>query len=183
MWVKEKTKQEIEEKYAEMGEYVKMDYLSSCLKNHLDFDTRKFVLVKLMGLYEEKKMFLDSGRMMMSAAEINTTFQNKINDFVKAAELFIKGGDYFIAESSMNKALALASDIQRGEIKNSVKEFYKTQARLLMDKDKRNNAMNVYKNLLEFDLDDEERSEITDKLLSLYERLGKMMEYDRLKKG
>ena len=67
MQVKENGKQEIEEKFLEMSEYLRMNYLENCLKSGLDFETRKFVLVKLCGLYESKKMFVDAGKMMLSA--------------------------------------------------------------------------------------------------------------------
>lgn len=156
MRVREKTKQEIEERYAGMGDFVKLDYLSSCLKKSLDFDTRKFVLVKLGGLYEQKRMYSKAGSSMISAAEINTTFQNKINDFVKASELFVKAGDYSLAEGSMKKAIALANVKQKVEIKNSVKEFYKAQARVLVGKDRRNHALLAYESLLNLDLDENE---------------------------
>jgi len=181
MRVKEMTKEDIEKKFRDMGDFVKMDYLSSCLKNRLDYDTRKFVMVKLSGLYEEKKMFAEAAKMMLSAAEINVTYQNKINDFVKACELFIKAGDYGSSESSMKKALALASEKQRDEIKNSVKEFYKTQARSLMENDKRKSAIELYENFFRTGLEETD-SESKEKLLKLYDSLGMIKEYKRLSK-
>lgn len=165
-----------------MGDYMRLEYLSSCLKNHLDFDTRKFVLVKLSGLFETKGMFLDAGRMMKSAAEINTNKQSKINDFVKGAELFIRGGDYDKAEISMRKALSLADEKQTTEIKNSVKEFYKTQARSCIEKNKRKQAVEVYEKYLTMQLDETEREEIRKKLLNLYEEIGDFVKYGNLKK-
>ena len=60
MIVRELTKHEIEQKFSQMGDYVGIDYLSSCLTKHLDFDTKKFVLVKLCGLCEAKRMFSES---------------------------------------------------------------------------------------------------------------------------
>ena len=174
MKVEEKTKEEIERRFSDMGDYVKMDYLSSCLKTNIDFDTRKFVLIKLCGLYELRGMFSNAGKMMSSAADINTTFQSKINDFVKAAELFIRGGNYDDAERAMKKAIASANDKQKVEIKNSVKEFYKTRARSCLQNDKRKQAMEIYQRLLIFELGDDEKVEIKNKLKDLYECLGRV---------
>jgi len=171
------TRQEIESRIQGMGDYVVMDYLAGCLRKSIDFDTKKFVMVKLAGFYEARKMYVDAGKLMINAAEINTTFQNKINDFVKACELFIKGGDFDLCDVAMRKALSLSSEKQKGEINRGVKEFYKTQARGLLDKDKRHNALMVYERLFRMDLNVEERENVREKLLHLYERLGKIKEY------
>ncbi|MBI2451834.1 hypothetical protein HYV50_02010 [Candidatus Pacearchaeota archaeon] len=180
---KEISRKEIEEKINKMGDYAQMGYLSACLKNQLDFDTRKFVLVKLAGLYENRMMFLDAGKMMKSAADINTTYQNKINDFVKSAEFFIKGGDYENADSSIKRALALGNEKQKQEIKNKEKEVYKMQAKMFMKKDKRTNSVEVYEKLLELELGAVEKTEVKNSLLNLYEKLGRIREYYSLKKG
>jgi tetratricopeptide (TPR) repeat protein len=182
MRVKETNKIDIESKFRDMGDFMKMDYLLSSLKNRLDYDTKKFVLVKLSGLYELKKMFNEAAKMMISAAEINVTFQNKINDFVKASELSVRGGDYASSENSMKKALALASENQMKEIKNSVKEFYKTQARVLIENDKRKSAVELYENFLRMGLKDEWEIEVREKLLELYDKLGMIKEYKRFGK-
>jgi tetratricopeptide (TPR) repeat protein len=182
MRVKELTKSEIEERFANMGDYVGMDYLSSCLKNHLDFDTRKFVLIKLCGLYESRKMFSNAGKLMRSAAEINTTYQNKITDFLKSADLFIKAGNYDEADVSIKKSFGVADEKQKNDITRSVKEFYKTQARLLIQKGRRNSSMFVYERLLKLDLDEKEKYEIKEKLLEIYGSLGKSREYEKIKK-
>ena len=76
------TRKEMEAKLANSGDYVKMDYLQRCLKMQLDFDTKKFALVKLAGVYESRKMFLEAGRMMRNAADINATADSKFNDFI-----------------------------------------------------------------------------------------------------
>src|SRR3989304_1542726 len=88
------TRRAIEEKISTMGDYVKIGYLSNCLKRSLDFDTRRFVLTSLSKLYEDKKMFLDAAKSIGNAADINTTFQGKIGDFVKSTELFTKARSY-----------------------------------------------------------------------------------------
>ena len=80
MIVKDNTRQGIESKLSTMGDYVRIDFLSRCLKNNLDFDTRKFVLTTISRLYEQRNMFNDAARALRNSAEINPTFQGKIND-------------------------------------------------------------------------------------------------------
>ncbi len=181
MLVKENNKKDIETRLNSMGDYVKIDYLSSCLKTNLDFDTRKFVLVRLAELYEKRGMHAEAGRLLNGAAEINTTFQGKVSDFLRSAEMFIKGGSFDDAEVSINKAMACANDMQKKDIKNKRKEFYKAQAREYLKKDKRKHAMETFERLLSVDLNPEEKREVQSTLLVLYEKLGKVREFYSLK--
>lgn len=182
MLVKERTRGEIEEKFNQMGDYVKIDYLSSCLRNKIDFDTRKFVLVKLAGLYEQKKMYAHAADCMKNAAEINTTHQNRTTDFLKAIDLFVKGGDYASAESLLRLTLSHAETGQKDEIQRIVKENYKSHANYLLRLGKRKGAMELYEALLAMKLSPQEHDEIAQDLLGLYEKLGKIREYYALKR-
>jgi len=180
MQVREKTRKEIEARFEEMGDYVRIDYLSSCLKGNLDFDTRKFVLVKLAELFESRKMFLDAGKMMKGAAEINTTFKNKIEDFSRAVELFIKSGDYYEADGALKSALSISNESQREEVLKRAKENYKTQANFFISNDKRKHAMEVYEKILTMNPEQSEKEGIEKSLLNLYRDLGKIREYNLL---
>jgi len=181
MYVKERNRKEIEARLDKMGDYMKMGYLAACLKNPIDFDTRKFVLVRLSGLYEARNMFLDAGKMIKAAADINTTYQGKITDFIKACGLFIRAGDYESADVCMKRAIAVANEKQKGEIKRNVKEFYKVWGRFYFENGKRKQAMKAYEKLWNFDLEDVEKAEVREKLLEIYEKLGRIREYNSLK--
>lgn len=181
--MEEVSRREIEERISNVGDYVKIDYLSRYLRKPLSFDTRKFVMVKLAGIYEARKMFVDAAKLMQTAADINTTFQGKIDDFVSSGRLFIKAGDYDNAEISFKRAGACANGLQKNHIKSVKKEFYKTQAKAHLEKDQRQRAMKTYEHLLQSgELAHDEKIEIQEKLLGLYEKLGKIRDYYDLKR-
>lgn len=182
MQVKENTRREIETKLEGMGDYVKMDYLSSCLKKQLDFDTRKFVLMTLAGIYEKRSIFSEAGKLYRSAAEINTTTQSKINDYLKSCDVFIKAGEFDEAEISFKRALATGNEAEKHRIKETLKEYYKKQAKEFLQRDKRKHAMDTYERLLTFDLNLEEKKLAKEQLLELYHKLGKVREYLNMKK-
>ena len=178
------TRDEIESKLAISGDFVKIDFLTACLKKELDFDTKKFILITLSKLYESRKMYLESAKMIKASADINTTFKGKMDDFIKSAELYIKGGNFNDADASFNKALALANTEEKSLIKNIKKEYFKTQAKLYLKQDKRANAMKLYELILEsFDLDILEKKEMQKTLLDLYQKLGKIREYASLQRS
>ena len=87
MDVREKNRHEIEARLSTMGDYVKMEYLNDCLKKITDFETRRFVMIRLADIYEAKKMFLEAGKLFRKIAEINTSTSNKISDFTKSGGL------------------------------------------------------------------------------------------------
>ena len=176
-------RREIEAKLATIGDYVKMDFLQQCLKKQLDFDTRKFVLNKLAEIYESRKMYLEAGKLIRAAADINTTFENKMNDFMKSTELFIKAGNYDEADISFAKALASANERQKLAIKIKMKDICKMQASEFISRDKRKHAMLAYEKLLAMELDSAEKRGIQQQLLGLYEKLGKVKEYYAIQKN
>lgn len=186
METREVTRRDVEAKLASVGDYVKMDYLSQCLRKNLDFDTRKFVLGKLSSIYEQKLMFGEAGKLMANAAEINATFDGKVNDYIKAADLFIKGGAYDESETAFAKALASGSELQKKKIKATRRDMYIKNALDLMKKDnKRKNAMVAFEKVLNLniELSPIEKKQYQQTLLGLYEKLGRIREFYNLQRS
>ena len=127
-------------------------------------------------------MNLEAAKLIRIAADINTTYEGKMSDFIKSAGLFIKAGNFDEADISISKALAAANNRQKVEIKMKVKNFYKNYAKDMLNKDKRKHAMEAYEKLLSLDLDSLEKKETQQGLLQLYEKLGRINDYYSLKK-
>lgn len=176
-------RREIEEKLKSLGDYVKIDYLARCLRESPDFDTRKFILTNLSKLYEAKGMYAESARNLLAAADINTTFEAKIGDFMKAAELFIRFNAFSDADVAVAKAIASANAKQKAGIKAQQKTLYLSQAKALVAKDKRSHALEAYEKMLNLDLTADEKKQAQTELLSLYEKLGRVREFYNLKRG
>ena len=174
-------RREVETKLNGMGDYVKMDYLQKVLKMNINFDTKKFVLTKLAEIYEPRGMHADAARLMISSAEINTTYLGKMNDFMKACELLIKSGKYDESDIALQKAMACGNENQKFQMKIKRKDLIKKQSLDLLKKDKRNHAMLAYEKLLTLDLSTDEKKEAQTALLGLYEKLGKIREFYALK--
>ena len=174
-------RREVETKLSDMGDYVKMDYLQKVLRMNINFDTKKFVLVKLAEIYGPRGMYADAAKLMVTSAEINTTYLGKMNDFMKATELFIRAGKYDESDIVLQRALVCGNENQKFQMKMKRKDLIKNQAMDLLKKDKRNNAMLAYEKLLTMDLSLDEKKEAQTTLLNLYEKLGKIRDYYSLK--
>ncbi|MEK6858910.1 MAG: hypothetical protein AABX53_03295 [Nanoarchaeota archaeon] len=181
--IQERSRQEIDAKLATMGDYVKIDYLQRALSSGLDFDTKKHVMTILSRLYESKSMYLESARLLRNAADINTTFKAKINDFMKSIELYIKGGNYSEADFVFQQTLALATEIEKSGLRTLLKNYYAVEAKNFLRVDKRNQAKKAYEKLLTLELTAPEKHEAQQQLLALYEKLGNIRDYFKLKES
>jgi hypothetical protein len=83
----------------------------------------------------------------------------------------------------MKKAMSQANSIEKNEIYFTIKDFYKKEAESYERDLKRVHAARFYEKLLEMRISDSERKEIQEKLMDIYDKLGKTKEYLILKKG
>lgn len=179
---KEMTKAEIESYLAGKGDYVKIDHLTRFLNDKLiPLDKRKFVCQKLAEIYEKIKMYSEAAKMSNNVALAATTFAEKMQFHVKEAELYIKDGELKAADEAVKKAITEANTADRNNILNTIKTFYKQQGEAYVKTKKIGSAVKIYEKMLQMNITDAERAEIKDKLMKLYESLGRVKEYFTLK--
>ncbi len=172
--VKEKTVEEIEAKLSQMNtDLNKIAYLESVLKSDFTFEIKRFILEKLAELYEERAMFGKSAKAMSLKAGIEISFREKIESYMKAGELYAKSGKIEDAEKMFISALRDSNIEQKQKIKLARKNIYLVSAHALEKKGKRVNALKFYERLIKMKLDDLEKKEIKEKLISTYKSLGK----------
>lgn len=179
MKVEERTRGEVEAKLNFMSDFLKMEYLESCLKQHQDFDVKRLCNNKLAELYEGRNMFSEAAKNMSSVAEIAATFREKMNAYMKEVELWIKAARYDIADDAFRKALACGNTQEKEEMKKAVIELYKKQAAVYENTNRNSNALKIWQKVLEM-VSEPEKIIIREKLLGLYKRLGKIREYSIL---
>lgn len=143
---------------------------------------KKFVFLKLAELYEKITMLKEAAKNYDNAAMVSIAFSEKINHYMKEAELYIKADDFEKSDEAMKKAMRQANSTEKNEIYLTVKDFYKQQAEAYEKNLKRVGAARVYEKLLEMKISDSERKDIKEKLLEIYDKLGKRKEYLILKK-
>jgi len=170
------SRSEIEKEIRGKGDYVQIDYLTKLLKKEFPIDTKKFICLSLAKIYERKMMFSDAAKMFDNIAMISVAFSEKINNYIKETELYIKAGFFARADEAMKKAMNQANASEKQDICFVVKDTYKRQARVYEKDMKRNHAVRIYEKLLDMNISETERNEIKKKLLELYEKLGKFNE-------
>ncbi len=177
------SKEEIREILKDQGDFVQIDNLTKFLDTRPAIDIKRFIFKRLTELYENAGMFSDAGINAENSAEASVTYVDKIKLFMKATELFVKASNFERADYSMKKALHNANESEKGPLYSQIKEFYKKQAQAYEKDHKRAHAVKFYEKLLTMTLFDEEKQEIKNRLLDLYQKLGQFSDYHMLKKG
>jgi len=176
-WV---SKSEIEEHIEKRGDFANIDYLNNLLRRDLPFDVKKFVHFKLVEIYERLRIFGHVARIFNNLALISIAFSEKVKYHVKETEAYIKAGEFDSADKAMNKAIREAKAVEKDEIYYHVKDFYIKLAENYENQIKINSASKVYERLIKMRMTEHEKKQIKDKLIRLYEKLGKFKEAKRL---
>ena len=178
---KEMSKAEIEKELYGKGDYVQIDNITRFLKENLPMDTKRFLYMKLAGIYERRRMFIEAADVYGKAEEIALTPSEKLNYSVKETEDYIKSGFFDKADAAIRKIISEAKISERNRIMLSIKEVYKNQAQEYEKERRRNHAVKAYEKILTLDISNSEKDEINKKLLVLYKELGMIPEYMKLK--
>jgi tetratricopeptide (TPR) repeat protein len=181
MQIGEKSRQEIEMKLSQMSDFLKMEYLEACAKQHREFDIKKFCNMKLAELYEKRNMFSEAAKNASAAAEMAATYNEKMQSYMKEVELWVKAGHYDNIDGAFKKALASGNAKEKEEMKKALKSFYQKQAEAYERMLRRENALKIYQRMLELSDNESEKLGIKRKILDLYKTLGKIREYTILR--
>lgn len=170
----------MENKLKTMSDFLKMEYLEECAKQNIDMNIKRFCSQELVKLYSGRNMFSEAAKNMSSVADIAITYKEKIQSYMAEVELWIKSGDYDMAEEAFTKALACGNAREKEEMKKTVKDIYLKQALLYEKANKNSHVLKIYEKLLHM-ADDKEKLEIKKKILPLYGKLGRIRDYTLLK--
>jgi len=179
---KEMTKVEIEKELTGKGDYVLIDNMTRFLKENLPVDIKRFVLLKLVEVYERRSMFSDAALVYDRLIEICMTPADKVGYRTKATECYIKSGFYDKADLSMKNLSGETRLGERAKMNSSIKDFYLKQAQTYEKEKRRARAIQTYQKLLTLNLLDVEKNEINKKLLELYKETGMIKEVMEMRK-
>lgn len=172
--IREKTIEEIEERLESTNTTLsKIAYLESAVKEHgFSFEIKRYLLGTLSNQYKERKMFEKAAKTMSEKASLEVTFREKVESYLEAAELFATTGKIEGAEDMFIRAIRDASTEQKNKIKLARKNIYFNMAKELEKKGKKATATKFYEKLIKMNLDEIEKKEVKEKLLTTYNALG-----------
>ncbi|MGY4884036.1 MAG: tetratricopeptide repeat protein [Nanobdellota archaeon] len=182
MLTKGMSRSEIEKELNGKGDFIQIDYLNRFIAQKPPLHEKKFAFMKLIEIYESKKMFNDVAKMYSNLVLLALSSQEKIDYMIKETKSYIQGGRFDEADAVMRRAMDEVPIVKKADIFEDIKRFYKQQAETYERENRRNNAVKVYEKLLSMKITEQEKSEVKAKLLSLYDQLGKFRESSVLDK-
>jgi len=180
---KDMQKHEIEEFLKDKGDYVQMDHLTRFMKETLPLDTKKFVASILGETYEKRGMNLDAARMYYISATHSANPLEKSKFFKKEGIAYVKAGQFDKGDDALGRALADVKLNEKVVIQKEILAVYKILAEEYLKKSRLSEAIKAFEKIRNINITPEdEKLEIDKKLLSLYERLGRIDQYLSLRK-
>lgn len=158
----------------------KAEYLESVFKKDISIDVKRFSLETLSEIYTEDRMYLKAAKALSNKARFDLTFKEKINSYVRAAELFSRAGSIEDAEEMFGRAAREANEVQKLDIVRNRKEIYFNSVSQLEKEGKRASVLKFYEHLLKMRLSPEEKTAVKEKLINTYKLLGRFKDAEIL---
>jgi len=176
--IKERTIEEIKAKLENMNtELNKLSYLEIALREAgLSYEIKRFLLEEAASLYEIRKMHEKAAKAMATKASIDVTTKDKIEAYLKAAEMYSKAGKIDFAEEIFLRASREANNEQRAKIGLAKKNIYSRFAKELETQGKKASALKFYEKLIKMEIDPLEKQIIKKRLTEIYKGLGMFRE-------
>jgi tetratricopeptide (TPR) repeat protein len=176
--VQEKTKEEIERRLSTMlTDLSKVEYLESAIKEDFSPDVKRFLWKTIADIYEVRGMFEKSAKAFFNKAGLDVVLREKFEDYVKAGELYARAGKPDMAEEMFVVAMRDANAEQRTKIRLAIKNIFMVCAENFERIKRRITALQLYEHLIKLpNLEEIEKQKVKQKLISIYNSLGKFRE-------
>ncbi len=175
------TKSEIEVAIKDKDDFVKISYLNRFLKQADSMEMKKFILLSLAAINESKGLISDTIKNVTGAADVSITFREKKELYIKEVFLWIKIGEYNVAEKAFNKALSYTSESEKNSLRSLYEDSFKAIAKSYENQGKNRKATEVYDKLYSITKNPVLKLETKQNLMNLYWKTGNIREYNRLK--
>jgi len=175
-------KEEIEYSIKGKDDFVKIDKLKRHLKSADSLDTKKYILLMLVSICEARGLYKEAAKYIANASEITITYKEKVDLYLKEAELEIKDNQFEAAERALNSALSCTNLQEKPIVVTRYLDLYRSVGKSAEDNGKKRKAIEVYEKLIQLKQPYEKRIEIRDKLISLHETMGHIRDVERLRR-
>jgi len=175
------TRQEIEDSIKGKDSLIKIDYLKRYLRQADSMDIKRFILLNLAAANESRGLLNDAVKNVASAGDISITYREKRELYMKEVSLWIKVGDFIMAEKAFHKAISYGSELERVEMQSLYEDTFMAMGKNYEDSGKFRKALEIYERLSQMTKTANRKLETREKLLHLYGKLGRIREYNRMK--
>ena len=112
-----------------------------------NLDLKKFLLLNLAAVNEKKNLLNDAIKNVVGAADIALTYREKRELFMKGVELWVKLGDFMMAEKAFHKALGYANEFEGKDMQTEYFELFRIRGSILENEGETRKAIDTYERL------------------------------------
>jgi tetratricopeptide (TPR) repeat protein len=152
----------------------KTEFIENALKSNIPVDVKIAALIARAELYIGKRWFHLAAHDYCYAADLATVFREKTELYFKGALMYVHADDYFTADDNFRKALVLSSTSERPKLLEKIPVLYFEHALSYEQNQQQAKAIVAFSKTLTLpNLSHSKRLEVYEKLIVLYEKVGK----------
>lgn len=172
------TEEDVLLKLKTLSSMLQQEYLENLLER-LNLEPRVRILSsrRLADLYARRGMYASGARVVKNAAMIAPTFVQKKELSMEAGMLSLKAGDYLLADDCFLHAGEKAPAHEKDKIIQEASDLFLFEAEQLEKRGKMARAVQLYEKILRKGTDPIQERKIKERLVILYEKLGKIQDY------
>jgi len=164
-----------------ISDELRAEFLENCLRKKLGDSVRKNVHIALAQIYEKKRWYGNASRNITSALLCTNIYREKIELNMKLGKLNLLDDKHILSRDAFKMAMDIANSEEKEKLSNEVKNIYLNGAKSLEEKGKLSRAVSIYEYSLDL-LNEDERIKAKQRLMILYEKLGRIKDFMRLKR-
>lgn len=178
------TEDDIMQKVRGLSSMLQQEYLENLLQRlTLDSRLKIYSSRKLADLYARQGMYASAARVITQAAMISSTFAVKKDLSMEAGMMAIKSGDYLLADDSFRRAAEEAPQHEKAKIQKEAQDLFLFEAEQLEQRGRVARAIQLYERLIRSDMHESIIRKIKEKLVILYENVGKIDDSMNMKRS
>jgi tetratricopeptide (TPR) repeat protein len=181
MLKKDMKKPEIEEILENKGDFIQIDYLDRFIKDSPPIEMKRFAYEKLARIYLNRKMFENAALMFKNVAINSISFKYQQENYIKEAKCYIRAGRFDEVNNALKKAFAEANKLDRRKMYDEIVEYYKKIGAEYEESGLPGKSIVLYEKLVRMKLTIEDKELVKNKLMKLYQKMGRRKDYDFLK--
>jgi tetratricopeptide (TPR) repeat protein len=181
MLTKDMKKADIEEILKDKGDFIQIDYLDRFIKDSPPIDMKRFAYEKLARIYLDRNMFENAALMFKNVAINSITFKEQQENYIKEAKCYIRAGRFDEVQNALKKAFAEANKKDRRKMYDEVVAYYKKTGEDYEKARLPGKSISLYEKLIRMKLTVEDKTYVRDRLIELYQKLGRTKDYNFLK--
>lgn len=151
----------------------KLEFIENEMNKGMSTEVKIAVLISRAEIYLRKKWRNLAATDYCNAAALPPTFREQIELYFKGALAYLLADKYLSADDVFRKVLVLAPESEKQKLKEKIIMLYLERATTHEQKKKYIKAIAAFEKVLSLNLDFNKKIALYDKLIELYEKIGK----------